>query len=205
MTWEESYKQLLLQHTSLKAKREMTNDLLSKTKKKRDLCKRKLKAAEKVRVIIQDIAQKTLANLSFHISSIVSSALYAVFPDAPPFEAIFIKARNQMECWLWLIKDGVYMKPIESSGGGLCDVISFALRITHWTLSPTRPTFILDEPFKFVSVDLQPRCAEMVRMLAESEGLQIVMVSHLPEITMVADREYLVKLDRGISKLTERR
>jgi len=143
-------------------------------------------------------------NLSYHISNIVTAALKAIpFPDAPEFEAEFVKGRNQVECNLWFVTNGNKSKPIESSGGGALDVTSLALRLTYWSLKKNRPTFILDEPFKYVSVDLQEKCAEMIKMLSERMGVQIIMVSHLPNINITADKEYRVEMKDGKSVVKE--
>jgi DNA repair ATPase RecN len=157
-----------------------------------------------LRALVQEVAQQTMNNLSFHISSIVTAALKAIpFPDCPTFEAEFVKGRHQVECYLWFVNDGIKSKPIESSGGGTCDVASFALRLTYWSLKKNRPSFILDEPFKYVSADLQPHCAEMINMLSEKMGVQIIMISHLPEIDLVAEKEYDVSKKGGKSIVKE--
>ena len=156
-----------------------------------------------LRALVQEIAQQTMNNLSFHISNIVTAALKAIpFPDCPTFEAEFLKGRHQVECYLWFVTDGHRSKPIESAGGGTCDVASFALRLTYWSLKKNRPSFILDEPFKYVSIDLQPHCAEMINMLSEKMGVQIIMISHLPEIDVVADKEYNIS-KRGQKSIVE--
>lgn len=156
----------------------------------------------KLRVVVQEVAEQTLSNLSYHVSSIVTVALQSLpFPDLIDIEVEFIRARKGVECNLWFVKNGQRYKPIDSSGGGALDVASFALRLTYWSLRKNRPVFILDEPFKFVSADLQSHCAEMVRTLTKKMGIQIIMISHLPNINITADKEYAVTKPGRSSKV----
>ncbi len=188
----------------LVGKRDLLQDQLDQAEIEKERLDQKYEDALFLRALIQEIAQQTMNNLSFHISNIVTAALNAIpFPDCPTFEAEFVKGRHQVECYLWFVTDGNKSKPIESSGGGACDVASFALRLTYWSLKKNRPCFILDEPFKYVSVDLQPHCAEMINMLSEKMGVQIIMISHLPEIDAVADKEYNIEKKGGKSIVEE--
>lgn len=165
--------------------------------------KKDLEYAEKARRVIQIVAQKTQKNLEFHISQMVSSALAAVWDDPYEFKVRFVSRSNRSECDMFFVRGGKERDPMESSGGGPKDVASFALRIAKWTLKKNRPTFLLDEPFKYVSVDLQPKCSQMLRMLCESLGIQILMVSHLPAINTAAEKEFKVTINKRISKVEE--
>jgi DNA repair exonuclease SbcCD ATPase subunit len=64
---------------------------------------------------------------------------------------------------------------------------------------------ILDEPFKFISRDLQERAGEILKTLSKKMNLQILMVTHIPEFIEVADKVFEVKKnDKGISRVIER-
>jgi DNA repair exonuclease SbcCD ATPase subunit len=60
---------------------------------------------------------------------------------------------------------------------------------------------ILDEPFRFLSKDLQPRAGEMMNKLCKSLGLQIICVTHSQEIIENSDRIFEVTIKDGISKI----
>jgi ABC-type dipeptide/oligopeptide/nickel transport system ATPase subunit len=153
----------------------------------------RLDYAGKARAFIQQVAQETQQNLEYHISSLVTTALASVFPDPPEFVAQVVQRRNKTE-WDLLFKEfGVLEKPVDASGGGPLDVASNALRYTYWSLNPNRATFILDEPFKFVSPNLQHKVSDMLKMLSKELGIQIIMVSHADEINYSADKTFLVE------------
>jgi DNA repair exonuclease SbcCD ATPase subunit len=186
----------------LVGKKELLTNQLQETEARIEFNEKLLGRIIKLRVIIQEVGEKTLSNLAYHVSNLVSSALAVIpFPEPIEFEAEFVRARKGVECNLWFVRNGQRSIPIDTSGGGALDIASFALRLTYWSLKKNRSTIILDEPFKFVSVNLQPRCAEMVKELSEKLKLQIIMISHLPNINMTADREYEVLKVRQISSV----
>lgn len=155
-----------------------------------------------VRALFQKAAQDTQQKLEFHISNLVSTALAAVFDEPYTFQLEFVQKRNKTEAELWFVRNGEKMKPIDASGGGAVDVASFALRIAFWSLTKkTRPLIILDEPFKHLSADLQNRASDMLKMLSENLGLQIILVSHIDQLISNADKEFKVSLNRGRSEV----
>ena len=151
--------------------------------------------------VIQQVAEATQRNLEFHISNIVTLALSAVFPDPYEFKATYLVRRGKTECDLKFVKNGQECDPLSASGGGACDVASFSLRIAVWSLKPTRNVQVLDEPFRFVSLDLQEKCSEMIKELSSKLGIQIIMVSHLPKIIAAADTIFEVTQTDGISEI----
>lgn len=153
---------------------------------------RRLESATKARVYILNVATATQNQLGSRISTIVSSALAAVFDDPYEFKIKFVERRNKTECDLLFVKNGEEMNPIDSSGGGPIDVASFALRLAFWNIIKGRNVLILDEPFKFVSLDLQDKCSAMLKDLSDKLGIQIIMASHLPEIISKADKIFRV-------------
>lgn len=151
--------------------------------------------AQEARALLQTVARQTQAQLEFHISALVTSALAAVFPNPYQFTARFVERRNKTECDLLLVRDGREYDPMTCTGGGVVDVVAFALRAAFWALVKRRPVIVLDEPFKFVSEGLHEACSQMIKALSTQLGVQIVMVSHLPGIIASADK--VVKIDNG--------
>jgi len=160
--------------------------------------------------LFQKAAEVTQKKLEFKISELVSTAEAAVFPEPYDFIVRFLTRRKQTECDLIFAKNGKeYGDALYSSGGGPVDVASFALRCSFWCINKTRKVLILDEPFRFVNDDpttetreLQKKCVEMLKMVADKLGLQIIVVSTLPEFLNIADKTFNVSLDKnGISQM----
>ena len=172
-------------------------------KGKLDSTRERLEAAEqdyqnalKAREIINIVAKDTQQQLEMRITNIVSMALAAVFPDPYQFKLVFNERRNQTEADLLLVRDGEELSPVEGAGGGVLDVVSFALRIAVLLMSNYRRIIILDEPFRHLSADLQPKASEMMKMLSDKLGIQFIMVSHEEGIIDCADNIITIKEGR---------
>jgi ABC-type lipoprotein export system ATPase subunit len=60
-------------------------------------------------------------------------------------------------------------------------------------MSNHRRIIILDEPFRHLSADLQPKASEMMKMLSDKLGIQFIMVSHEEGIIDCADNIITIK------------
>lgn len=158
---------------------------------------------EEANLIAQTVAQETQKALTVHISDLVTHALQAVFDDKYEFELRFVQKRSKTEAQLLFTRDGNPIEPMDSCGGGLVDIAAFALRLSLLMLQKERlPLLILDEPFRFISEDLQPKAALLVKELSQKLHIQIIMVTHNESLMDVADRTFIVKQDRqGISSV----
>lgn len=185
-----------------KAERDVLKKTLSETETNLEDAKTELTNALAAREIIRIVALKTQEQLEYRISGLVTLALDTLFPGYT-FEMKFEERRNKTECDLIFLKDGknkIY-DVLNQDGGGLADIGSFSLRLAVWSIRKNRRLLVLDEPFKFLSVDLQDKCSELVRQLSEELGIQIIMVSHLPQIISNADKIINVEQTKGISKI----
>jgi DNA repair exonuclease SbcCD ATPase subunit len=146
----------------------------------------------KAREIVTAVSKKMHQQLEARITNIVSLALSAVFPDPYEFQLRFVERRNQTEADFLLLKDGEVSNIIDSVGGGVLDVVAFALRVAALSLVKGQRLIVLDEPFKHLSPGLQPKASEMMRQLSENLGVQFIMVSHADNIIDSADRTFVV-------------
>jgi len=160
-----------------------------------------LRKLEQAREIIREVGIRTQNQLSFHIGDITSLALEAVFPNPYELVAEFVQRRNKTECDLYFSRDGEKVDPIAASGGGAVDVAAFALRIAAWSMMTpkTRNVIILDEPLRFLSVDLQERASLMIKELSDRLGIQFILITHSDTLTEYADKVFTVKLRKGKS------
>jgi len=149
-----------------------------------------LASIDEAQAFVQAIAQETQSRLKFHIEDIAQLALDALFPGVYTFLVEFAIARGKTEVRLLLKLNGTdtCIDAQDACGGGVVDILSFALRVACHTLEQgVEPVLILDEPFKFVSADLRPQIAQVVSELSQRLGLQFIIVTHLPELIDVAD------------------
>ena len=175
-----------------------------KTQRKRRL-QRSLRLNEKAQVIVQEVTKITQDQLKYHLSDLCTLAMSSVFPE--PYEIVidFVSKRGKVEAEIWFQKDGYLINPFSATGGGAIDIAALSLRFSCWTLQKpkTRPILLLDEPLKFLKgSDLPIKGAEMIHQISEKLGLQIIMVSHDPELIECADKVITVKMKNGISEVS---
>lgn len=165
--------------------------------------KRSVRRHEQAREVVREVGLKTQQQLQFHISSIVSLALEAVFPN--PYELVveFVERRNKTECDLKLKRGETEIDPMSAAGGGPVDVASFALRAACWSMyrPPLNNVLVLDEPFRYLSTDLLPNAAEMLREVSEKLGIQVIMVTHEEELVPDADAVFRVSMKNERSRV----
>jgi DNA repair exonuclease SbcCD ATPase subunit len=188
----------------LKGRRDQVKKYLEETKTRLKESTRSQRSHEQAAEVIKEVGLQTQSQISFHISDTVSLALNSVFDTDYEFEAEFVQRRNKTECDLVLYDGEDKINPLLSTGGGVVDVISFALRCASWSIDTPkkRPIMILDEPFKYLSSDLMPLAGEMLKKISKELGLQIIMVSHEKELIDVGDKIFHISKDkRGRSQI----
>ena len=166
--------------------------------------KNKLQLLEQAQAFLQKIAQETQNHLKFQIEDIVNLALDTCFPNEYEFKLEFEVMRGKTEARLVFLSQRTQREvdPMNASGGGVVDLTSFALRIASYVIEQgTDNVIIFDEPFRFVSRDLQERAGLILKKLSEKLNIQIILVTHIPELVDVADRIIEVKKTDGISKI----
>jgi DNA repair exonuclease SbcCD ATPase subunit len=163
----------------------------------------RLIAYEKAQALLQGVASDTQSALRVHIEDIVQLALDSIFPNQYQFNIRFDIAYGRTSANLVFTSkiSGFEIDPLTASGGGVVDVCSFALRLACWTLSKGLDSvIILDEPFRFLSRELQGKAGVLLKELGDRLGLQIIMTTHLQPLAEVADKVFTVKQNnKGVS------
>ncbi len=176
---------------------------------KKDAAVRKKRNVEyllKARWVLAEAAKITQQQFSECVQNMVTMAIQAVYGLPLKFLVNFEIKRNKAECQL-LVQEGDKepFVPKDEMGGGLLDVISFALRVVLWSLERPRSNnvLLLDEPLKFLGKgELLNKAAIMVKDISHRLGLQIIINTHEPELLEIADRGWMVSYD-GIKSSVE--
>lgn len=144
-----------------------------------------LQNALTARDFIQQVIQKIQEQAHSQISYIVSTCLHTVFgEDSYDFEIRFNRKRGKTEAQMVFLKDGhEVLSPTEEDSGGVLDVAAFALRLACLVLSQPQLhlVLVLDEPFRFVSVEYRPAIRTMLEKLAKDFKVQFIIVTHQEE------------------------
>lgn len=159
-------------------------------------------ASLSARVLLQEAARITQEKLQWRISKLVTLAQESVFDNPYETKMVFESKFGRTHVDLFFERNGQRVDPLEASGGGAVDVAAFGLQMSLWTLRTPRlrPVFVLDEPLKWLKGGgLPEKGAEMIREIAHRLGVQIIMVSHIPDQIAHADRVFRVVKKRGKS------
>ena len=153
--------------------------------------------AEEANSILVLAAQKTQKNISTHFSKLVDQALAMVWGNPYTFEPDFVERRGRTECDLWFVRNEKRMRPRFSVGGGPKDVASFILRLAYSRLERTAPMLVLDEPLKNLDINALPLAIEMMRFITEQFGVQLILNTHVTQITEQADKVFNINTMGG--------
>lgn len=182
---------------------ETKKERLENLKQKKTDLENELFVIKAAGLFISDVAKKTQGQLKIAISGIVQTALDLCFPNEYNFKFDFVETRGRIESkFCFEDKNGNEVSILDASGGGVVDVVTFALRIACYTLSSSTDTIILDEPFKFVSVDMRGKVSALLKDVSEKLGIQFIVVTHDSSIIDVADRVFKVVKTNEISEVT---
>jgi DNA repair exonuclease SbcCD ATPase subunit len=148
-------------------------------------------------------AKATHDAIALDLSSICSQAVNEVTGKSCYELKIYTKEkRNSIELCIDLYKNGkLEGNPVDSNGGGICDILSVTLLFVCWKLSgnPTRDLFVLDEPFKNLSADYQERACHFFQELANSMEVKVLMSTHISDFVEIAEHKIAVERKRGAS------
>lgn len=163
---------------------------------------KELASIEEAQKIIQSVSIEIQKQIKYNIENIINSAIESIFEKKYIFKLEFVVRRNTTEIDILLeSNEGVIETPVNSIGGGLIDIISISLRLAFWALFAKKKnnTIILDEPFKFLSKSFQSKAGEMIKKVSEMLGLQLIIITHIPDIIDCANVVYTVEQIEGNS------
>lgn len=154
---------------------------------------------EEAQTFLQQVAKDTQEQIRYHLEDIVNMALDTVFPMCYTFRIVFEIKRNKTEARLCLFDGDKEIDPMYSNGGGVKDILTFALRVALLLISKNRRVLILDEPFKFISADLKENAFQIMRRLSTELGIQIIAVTHDEGMIEIADKVIRVSKKEGVA------
>lgn len=140
---------------------------------------------DEVAFSFRELARACQTQVQERVSSIVTRCLETIFTESKyTFRLIFEEKRNQTEvrCVLYDQQGNEY-DPVNSTGGGVMDVVSFGLRVACLMLQKPQAAkvLIMDEPVKNLSLQYRAPMLGLLKSLAEELGMQFIMVTHIEE------------------------
>jgi DNA repair exonuclease SbcCD ATPase subunit len=182
-------------YNKLKAKKDLLAESLSSLQEEKTTLEGRTLFIDEAVQFAQIIAKETQEQVKFQLEDIVNLALKAVYGDIYRFEIEFNLKRGNSEALLVLWKGGRrFEDPMGSTGGGVCDILSFALRIALLVISKNRKVLIMDEPLKNISKDVKGDAIEIIKRICTDLNVQIICITHDNELVECADRVFEVSI-----------
>jgi DNA repair exonuclease SbcCD ATPase subunit len=182
------------------AKKSLLTEQLQKETQSSTALSSREKAIDETVAYIQQIAKQTQEQVKFQLEDIVNMALNAVYSSKYRFSVLIEAKRGSTEAKLVLFNEnGDELDPMDSTGGGVCDILSFALRVALLIISKNDRVLIMDEPFKYISRDVKESAMEIIKRISTDLGVQIICVTHDAELIECSDRVFQVTQEGGVS------
>lgn len=162
----------------------------------------------KASLFLQSLSDQTRLQVLDKISGIVTDALQTVKDKNLVFQMQLVVKANQPTLEMGILDklSGQTYDVLTSFGGGICDIVSLALRVAllvKWQPSLSR-VLILDESCKHVAQKDQELLAEFVKKLSEALNCQFIWISHSEVLQQAAHKIFEVTKHDGISTVTEK-
>lgn len=140
--------------------------------------------AEEVRVFFSVLSDSQRKELEAKVESLVDYGVQSVFGPHYRFKVTSELRGKSVRTEFWLVENGLQLPLLDATGGGVGDVVSFLLRVVILCMARPiqRRVLVLDEPFKFVSASHFQTLGALLGELSTSLGLQLLMVTHKPEL-----------------------
>jgi len=157
----------------------------------------------KASLFLQSLSDQTRLQVIDKISGIVTDALQTVKDPNLVFSMQLVTKANQPTLEMNIVDklSGQAYDVLTSFGGGVCDIVSLALRVAllvKWQPALSR-VLILDEACKHVAHKDQELLAVFVRKLSEQLGVQFVWISHSEVLQNQAHKIFEIQKENGKS------
>ena len=194
------YQDFLVKYVSIREKIESDIDV---NKNRLSICQARQDALVSCREIMNIVSMLTHEKVKEVIECLVTDSLQSVLDDSYSFRLESTIMRNKAEMTPVVDIDGHSHSLKDELGGGVVDIVSFSLRVILWAISSnkTAGVIILDEPGKFISKDRLFLFGEMIKKLSEMMGIQFIIITHEDELSVYADRSFMVVNNNGISEV----
>lgn len=157
----------------------------------------------KVSAVLHELSTSVQERFLRSIEALISEGLSAVFEVPIAFKIKSTTRNRQVNLDFELEnEDGTVTDLMDARGGGLVSLCGVLLRVVMVRLMSdrVRQILVLDEPLGMLSAEYQPAAGELLRKLAHELGIQIILVSHNPELLESADKAYeLVGSPNGVT------
>ena len=205
------YNEIRDKYIGLENQLDLAKSQLRKTAVSLTLIKSKRSEWLMAREFFAQIAKMTQADITSYLQSTVSLAM-DVIPSDDPLRLIaqFETRRNQQELDLY-VQEGeqepvILDSKLDLVGNSVEEIVSFASKLCTWSIKNPRPAPFQahDEPFRALKSENIGNVLKFVKELQEELGLQMLILTHRPEIADIGDRVFYLDKKKGRTTVSTR-
>ena len=138
--------------------------------------------------VMRKAAKLSQEHIAVHLAGIVTKAIRTSITKPYVFHIEFVERRNVTEADVYVTLHGNRANIMESTGGGMADICSFALKVAYLLLSNANRVLIIDEIARHVNSPQQRKAfASVVKALSREFDIQIIITTTLPEFLEISD------------------
>jgi DNA repair ATPase RecN len=193
---------VIAEYNDLVVELELYKKQLRHKKRRNSRLSRNLNAYEEARVVLTEAGKAIHKEMVKRIEDLVTLSIRTVYERPFRFHIEFEEKRKTLEARPIIFEGKDEYEIKEDKGGGLIELISFALRIVLWSITEprTRNFFIFDEPFKRAGIYIE-KIGQILRYLSKKLKIQVLIFTHEDELIDICDRVYRVTHDGKESKV----
>lgn len=160
------------------------------------------KVTVRARLLLESYSEIEQTMLRTKVEGLVTAGLQGIFGPEYYFTVETKMLRGQAAMEFVVAKRDLVHDPMDSHGGGLVNVVALVLRLVIVALTPgLSRVVVLDEPFAQLSQGYIEPVSQFIRALVDRTGIQLLIVSHEPEIADVADAAYRLFSESGVTMI----
>jgi len=177
---------------------------VQKTEEDLKTLKTQYEQLSKAQEVFKKAAQRSQESIMVHLSGIVTKAIQTVIGKPYKFHVEFVERRGVTEADLYVTLNGNRLDILESAGGGLADVCSFALKVAYLILSGKERVLVIDEVARHLNSSQQREAfARTVKELSKEFGIQLILNTTVPEFVDIGDQVFHVTQKNGVSNVVQ--
>lgn len=183
------------------------DSLIKEANDELDKCNVDFETLKQTQQLLQLLKSKKISSKRDKILNLINKALVEIFEKDYELKIESNEKLDDIKYDLVLYKNGIEISKndslLNSNGGGVLSVISVLFKIVIGILHNNEKLFIFDESLAQVSSLYRPKLSSYIRNLCESQGLTLILVSHVDDMDFAAHKTYYLngKIKKGIDTL----
>lgn len=152
---------------------------------------------------LEDLSTALFGELLGELETNLTHAIREILGQEREVKAVPSIRDRKIQVEFQIMNDGGAEDIMVGQGGSVCNILSVGLRLIALSrLDPSlhRPFLVLDEQDCWLRPDLVPRFMDLISLIAERLGFQVLVISHHPLDLFAGSADRIVALEQDREK-----